>query len=634
MSHKKDLIQELSDRDWLLKRGHNIIGSLQSVKAESYLFNADTEKFQWISYEHIPGLTKIINEIIDNSIDVAIKSDFQYANEISIELSSTKAIIKDNGYGIPVEVGPDGTYIPVIAWGRARAGSNFEDDEDRTHAGMNGIGSYATVVFSKNFTGITDDGKKRLKVKFKDNGLSYETIETESIEQGTSVVFTPDLSRFNLTEISELHQSLIYQRILNLSVMYPEIKFKFNKRVVNLNAKKFLSYFSDDFEFMEEDNYLIAVFPNEASDFKFHTYVNALWLPKGGNHINYITGKIVDDIRSRLVRRYKSIKPGDIKNKLSILVFFKGLSNPKFDGQTKELLTNSQKDVTSFMSANVDLTKDWDKFATKIYKNKEIIEPIIDIYKAKMIVDEKKKLKTALKQQDLPEKYWPATKINKNLFIAEGDSAINAVIAEVGRSINGFFPLKGVPLNVIKDKSKVSSNLEIKQLAGILGIDLTDYDNINLEYQNLIIAADKDVDGDHITGLILGFFKTYCPWYLDNGKVFRFVTPLITVYKKDGSVFDFIFSMKEYDLFISKNDPKHSKYIYDYKKGLGTLEEQEWEALFKMFSLDELLQPLHLLGSDDPDAEIQELNNWLDEDSEFRKSQIQNKLNDFDINLI
>ena len=467
-------IKELSDRDWLLIRGHNIIGSLQPITQQAFLYNTELKKFEWREYEYIPGLIKIINEIIDNSIDVAIKSNFEYANQISVEINHNKVQIKDNGYGIPVKETEAGILLPVIAWGRARAGSNFEDDEDRTSIGLNGIGSFATTVFSKKFTGVTDDGNKRATVIFKNNAEDFHIKIDKSQESGVSVSFFPDLARFGVNEIDELHQALIYQRILNLSIMYPQIKFKFNKRLVKLDAKKFLGLFSDTYEFLEEDNYLIAVFPNSSSDFNFHTYVNGLWLEKGGNHINFVSGKIVDELRQKLIRRYKSIKPGDIKNKLSLIVFYKNFTNPKFDGQTKEFLTNTQKEITSFMDFNeASFKKDWDRFIQKIYKDKNLIDPITDLYNAKMLIEEKKRLKDATKKQDAPEKYWPAIKSNKYLFLSEGDSAIGAITAELGRDHNGFFPLKGVPLNVVKDKSKVTKNAEIKQIANILGMDLT-----------------------------------------------------------------------------------------------------------------------------------------------------------------
>jgi DNA topoisomerase-2 len=631
---KQNQIKELSDRDWLLIRGHNIIGSLQPVKQQAFLYDLNGKKFKWSTYEYIPGLVKIINEILDNSIDVAIKSNFEYANEISVEISDNKVIISDNGFGIPVEQTSDGSWLPAIAWGRARAGSNFDDDEERVSAGMNGIGSFATTVFSKRFTGVTDDGKNHMTVKFKNNCESFTTDIQPSKGHGTSVSFFPDLARFGMEIIDELHKSLIYQRILNLSVLYPQIRFKFNKRLVKLDAKKFLSMFSDTFEYIEEDNYLIAVFPNEAADFSYHTYVNSLWLEKGGNHITFLTGKIVDELRSKLVRRYKSIKPGDIKNKISTLVFFRNFPNAKFDGQTKEFLTNTQKEITAFLNFNdAQNKKDWEKFTTKLYKNKDIIEPITDLYNAKMLIEEKKRLKEATKKQDVPEKYWPATKANKYLFTAEGDSAIDAIISEISRDECGFFPLKGVPLNVVKDRSKVTKNAEIKQIASILGIDLTTNNNQDLEYQNIVIATDMDVDGAHIAGILLGLFQMYVPKYLEEGRVFQLMTPLVTILNKKGQ-YKFMFNIDEYEDFRKKYDSKGTKFIYDYKKGLGSMEEDEWAALFQQYKVEDLLRPLHLKDSPDPEEEIQELNNWLSDNVDFRKSKILEKIKEFDINKV
>jgi len=494
-----DTIKVLDDRSWILLRPHNVIGSIQAVEHSSFLFNQLDRKFKWTTYQYIPGLIKIIDEIIDNSVDVAIKSNFKFANEISIEVSHNKVTITDNGYGISVSQNTEGVWSPEIAWGRARAGSNFEDDESRISAGLNGIGSFSTNVFSKKFTGITDDGKNKLKVTFKNNAEAVETELLTSVTPGTQVSFFPDLKRFGVEKIDLLHQSLIYQRVLNLSMLYPEIRFKFNRRLIKLDAKKFLGLFSGSYEFIEEEDYVIAVLPNGESDFRFHTYINSLHLKKGGNHIQFLSGKISGAIRDKLVRKYKSIKPGDIKNKITLIVFFRQFPNSKFDSQTKEFLTNTQTEVTSFLDMNqANKKKDWDRFYQKIYKNKSIMEPITDLYNAKMLIEEKKKLRGAIKKIDLPEKYWPATKIKKRLFVAEGDSAIGAVSAEVGREENGYFPLKGVVLNVIKDRSKLTTNAELKQLAGILGLDLTitvhddKYFEIELENGEKMIVNEHD----------------------------------------------------------------------------------------------------------------------------------------------
>jgi len=630
MSKNSNDIKVLSDRDWLLIRGHNIIGSLQTVKQESFLLKGSC--FQWTEYLYIPGLVKIINEIIDNSIDVAIKSNFKFANEININITPKRVKVQDNGYGIPVKK-EGGHWLPEIAWGQARAGSNFEDDDKRVSAGMNGIGSFATTVFSKKFIGVTDDGEKRLRVEFKDNLSSTSITELKTETQGTAVLFEPDLERFGLKEIDDLHTSLIHQRIINLSVLYPEIRFKFNNRVVKYDPKKFIGLFNETFEIFSTDDFFMACVPNDSNDFRFHSYVNSLWLEKGGNHVEFLVRQLTGALREKLVRKFKSIKPGDIKNKLSCVIFFRNFPGAKFDGQTKEFLTNTQAEITGYLDFNSpEIKKKFLLFINRVYKNKNIIDPITDLYKAKMLVEESKALKKATKQQDLPEKFWPATDDPKRLFIAEGDTAITSIISRIGRSENGFFPLKGVILNVIKDSKKVLSNAEIKQLATILGLDLSKNDNENLVYDSIAIATDMDVDGDHIAGLVLGFIYKYFPKYLYEGKVFRFITPLITVYSGIGKIHSFIFSMQELEEFQAKN--KKAGLIFDYKKGLGTLEKLEWKELFKRYTLDELLEPLHLKESENTEEEIAELIGWLSDDIAFRKRKISSAIDNFDINLI
>ncbi len=181
--------------------------------------------------------------------------------------------------------------------------------------------------------------------------------------------------------------------------------------------------------------------------------------------------------------------------------------------------------------------------------------------------------------------------------------------------------------------SKIVKNAEIQQIAAILGMDLSTNDNADLTYKNIVLAVDKDVDGSHIAGVLLGLFQRFTPQYLEEGRIFLFITPLVTVVNKKGAV-KFLFSMKDYQAFIDKYDQDGKKYIYDYKKGLGSMEEFEWEALFKQYPLENLLQPLHLKGSTDPESEIAELHKWLADDADFRKDKIINKIKEFDINNV
>ena len=133
--------------------------------------------------------------------------------------------------------------------------------------------------------------------------------------------------------------------------------------------------------------------------------------------------------------------------------------------------------------------------------------------------------------------------------------------------------------------------------------------------------------------MLLGLFQKFTPAYLTEGRIHLFITPLVTVVNKKGDV-RFMFSMEEYQSFIDKHDPDGKKFIYDYKKGLGSMEEFEWDALFKQYKLTDLLQPLHLKGSERPDFEVKELISWLADDAEFRKRKIISKIQEFDINNV
>jgi DNA gyrase/topoisomerase IV subunit B len=108
---------------------------------------------------------------------------------------------------------------------------------------------------------------------------------------------------------------------------------------------------------------------------------------------------------------------------------------------------------------------------------------------------------------------------------------------------------------------------------------------------------------------------------------------LVTVQNKKGQI-KFMFTMEEYEAFRKKYDPKGNKFVYDYKKGLGSMEEDEWVELFKQFKLEDLLQPLHLKGSSDAKMEMEELVNWLADNSDFRKEKILQRIKDFDINKV
>ena len=165
------MIKKLTEREHILTRPTMYIGAVDLTTSNEYILSDDKIEYKEVKY--VPGLIKIINEIIDNSVDVAIKTNFKSSNEISVKITSDEVQVQDNGTGIPIKKNDDGHYLPELCWNHARAGSNFDDDKNRTQIGMNGVGSYATACFSKKFIGNTDDGINNYTITIKDNASSF-----------------------------------------------------------------------------------------------------------------------------------------------------------------------------------------------------------------------------------------------------------------------------------------------------------------------------------------------------------------------------------------------------------------------------------------------------------------------------
>ena len=409
-------VQVLTDRDHVLKRPAMYIGAVNSSSFSEYIFENNKIENKEISY--VPGLIKIINEIIDNSVDACIKSKFTKGTHISVKMTSDTVEVKDDGTGIPYDL-INGKTSAEVAWGTMRSGSNFDDDEHRTQIGMNGVGSFCTNCFSTKFTGISDDGIKKVTCHFSDNAEKCKTTVSDSSgNTGVTVSFKPDLARFGLNEIDENHILIIKQRLINLNLTYPEISFKFNGKTININSfKKYVSLFGENPEIYETEKYCFAVLHNENDDFRQFSYVDGLKINDGGTHIDIISLNIVNRIRDKLVKKFKSIKPGDIKNKLFIIAFLKEFPNPKFNSQSKEKITNSNTEMTNYLG---DI--DYENFVKKILKNKDIIDPITEVYKIKEELKRRQEMKSLNTPKKIKnDKYLPAIGNSKYLLIVEGE---------------------------------------------------------------------------------------------------------------------------------------------------------------------------------------------------------------------
>ena len=608
-------MKKLTEREHILKRPTMYIGAVDLTSSNEYILS-DNDKIEYKEVQYVPGLIKIINEIIDNSVDVAIKSNFKSSTEISIKMEKDCVEVHDNGTGIPVVKNSDGHYFAELAWGHARAGSNFDDDDNRTQIGMNGVGSFATNCFSTKFIGKTDDGKKSYTITFKDNASTFTEKESESSgKTGVNVKFYPDLEKFGLKEIDETHISIIKQRLINLSLTFPGITFKFNSKKININSfKKYVSLFNETSEIYETEDYRFAILPNESDDFRQFSYVNGLKIPDGGTHIDYIINNIVNPIREKLVKKYSGIKPADIKNKLMVIAFLKNVKNTKFNSQTKEKITNSVSEISNYYG-NIDFTK----IVNKILKTAAIIDPITEVYKIKEELKKRQELKIADKQTNKKpksEKFMPPIGEWTNIFLAEGDSASNSISKILGRQGNGFYAMFGVPPNAYDmDLKDIIASKKMIDLQQILGLQFSKTTQDNINFKNIIITTDFDLPGHFIAGQLFGLFYRFGKNLFEEHRIKRLITPLIVVKDSKEKIIKWFYSFDEYRLFEEKNLDK--KYVYDYKKGLGSWNQPDLEYIIEQDGLDNMLEVMTIEDS----SEL--IDDWLnDKKADKRKEML------------
>lgn len=502
-----DKFEVLTGRDQILKRPQMWIGSFDKSSQDMFVINED--KVEHKNVEFIASFRKIIDEILDNALDALIEH-CDAEGEIKVKMLDDSIYIEDNGPGIPVVKKKlteaekkslpkeeadkiSNSYIAEIAWTRLFSGSNFQDSENKTTIGSHGIGSKATAIFSTKFIGKTDDGKHSCVVKAVNN-LESSTckVGASSGKTGTSVEFWPDFKRFGIDKVEQVYKDLMYQRLYCLAITFPKIKFSFNGKKISVNDKKFLKMFSENIEYTTFDKGFIGVMPNTRDDFNFFTYVNGLYFSRGGSHIEFIANSIVSPIRDKLEKKFKNIKPADIRNRMTLVVFMRDFPNLKFDSQTKETMTNAQSAISAYLNGAVD----FDKFAKEILKNEAIIGPVIDMFKLKEELKAKQELKQVKKIKVKSDKYMsPMTGTGqKYLALCEGASAMSGISSCLGRNGIGFFAMRGVPLNAYdSNMQKIVANQELKDIINILGLDISKTDDKkSINYEKILITTDAD----------------------------------------------------------------------------------------------------------------------------------------------
>ena len=614
----------LDDRTHVLHRPSMYVGGMHPVTQNQWLVNKDTQKLEYKSIEVSPALIKICSEIIDNCIDVAIDTNFKAANKIQVKVDDKSITVIDNGIGIPVKKlddKSDDRTLPEIAWTTLRSGTSFGDNREKI--GTNGLGSCAVNIFSKVFIATSDDGKKQQTITCKDNMsiIKASKIKASSGKSGVEVYFEPDLERFGLNEIDQTHKDLIYQRLFNLAISFPKIKFSYNGKQICISEKKLANMFSDNTIIDSSENTTIFVFPNEYDEFKFYAQLNGLNTFLGGSHVYYVANEITTRIRNKLVKKYKSLRPGDIKNKIGLAVIMTGFKNPEFNSQSKEELKNAWSDIGKHIDGKID----FDVFTKKILKTEAIINPIVETFKIKEELKARQELKKVKKIKVKSDKYMAPIGEQKYLALCEGASAMSGISSCLGRNGIGYYGMRGLPLNAYSSSmQKIVTNAELKDIINILNLDISKAsENKTIDFDKILITTDADADGSHITSMLIGWFKRFASNLFDEGKICKLITPNIILEDNKGKIVKYFMNLSDFKKWEAVNT--NSKYKIVYLKGLGSWDREQLIDIIDANGLDNFIIEYHL----DKDGEMY-IDDWLGNDPEKRKKYLREYM--FDIN--
>ena len=529
MKHK---IKKVKARDHILRYPDAYLGSVSesheprlgySVKGLIYVS-------RWV-----PAAITAFKEVLDNSLDAAIRSKFKSGCNIKVTFSDRGFSVEDDGHGLPIVFDEkENMWAPQLAFAEERAGSNF-DVEDRATVGMFGIGVFVTNVVSTSLELITCDSKKLYSQSFGGNcgHISTPVIDDlDTPQSGTvvSVELDPDIIRWSENEIY-----CCAQLINNVMFVYPEINISINILGDDIDPLAGEAYYKA--LGIEEPWFDISSLPIRG----VFGYFNERSLVRGlvngtectGLHVSTFKSMLSTSLINLLSREIEGATRGDISKVISGVLSFRVL-NPAFGGLTKNELTGGdvdtlRSDITGILPELTDKLMNCEPFL-------EAIRNLVSLRSNRKLKQKERKAAKSRKSLKLIDVYRKGRRKKEKtyLLITEGDSAKGLFVQARDPQIHAIYPLRGKILNTIaaSDIDTVSNNKVLFELSTILGLSLTDHDISSCRYDYIVSLTDADVDGASITGLLIGFIYEYWPQLFDDRRVLRLLTPTyIDVYK-------------------------------------------------------------------------------------------------------
>ena len=552
------------------------------------------------------GLHHLVYEIVDNSVDEALAG---YCDTIRVIINKGNSItVVDNGRGIPVGINhKSGLPAVEVVFTVLHAGGKFGGGGYKVSGGLHGVGASVVNALSEWLeVKICHEGKVYMQ-RYERGKVCYPLKvvgECEPEVTGTTVTFQPDKEIFR--ETTEFEFNILKQRLREMAFLTKNIRIVLrdereeepHEKVFHYEGgiKEFVTYLNKgktplypDVIYCEGNKdgiYVeVAMQHNDAYNEGAYSFVNNINTPEGGTHLTGFKNAITKTFNAyaktnKLIKDTESLSGEDIREGLTVVVSVK-IENPQFEGQTKQKLGNSEARgaVENIVSDQLMIYLEQHPQVAKI-----ILEKSILAQRAREAARKARDLtrrKSALDGMSLPGKLADCSDKdprNCEIYIVEGDSAGGSAKTARSRATQAILPLRGKILNVEKARlDKIYGNAEIKAMITAFGTGIhEDFDISKLRYHKIIIMTDADVDGAHISTLLLTFLYRFMPELIKQGYVYLAQPPLYKI-EKNKKVW-YAYSDEELNKILTEIGRDQNNKIQRYK-GLGEMDaEQLWET--------------------------------------------------------
>ena len=540
------------------------------------------------------GLHHLVYEIVDNSVDEALAG---YCDEIQVDINKDGSVtVSDNGRGIPVGINHKAGLPAVeVVFTVLHAGGKFGGGGYKVSGGLHGVGASVVNALSEWLEVEIYHEGKIYKQRYERGKVCYKLKiigECEPERTGSKVTFYPDAEIFDdiIFDYDTLKQRFREMAFLTKGLRIVlrdwrgeelhEHTFHYEggikEFVTYLNKSKTPLY--DQIIYCEgfKDGVAVEVAMQHNDSYSDNTYgfVNNITTPEGGTHVEgfrtALTKTFNDYARkNKLIKDNEKLAGEDIREGLTAIISVK-IENPQFEGQTKQKLGNSEQ-LEIFLEQNPNVAKIIVEKSVLSQRAREAARKARDLTRRK----------SALDSTSLPGKLADCSDKNPEnceIYIVEGDSAGGSAKTARDRATQAILPLRGKILNVEKARlDKIYGNAEIKAMITAFGTGIhDDFDISKLRYHKIIIMTDADVDGAHISTLLLTFMYRFMPDLIKEGYVYLAQPPLYKL-EKNKKVW-YAYSDEELNQILLEVGRDSNNKIQRYK-GLGEMDaDQLWET--------------------------------------------------------